>query len=69
LGSSSVIVSENRSIARASMSLPSIPAHDRNGSSYIIVAEIPETEELIYGMMRHRPNRLDGNLFDGEERA
>jgi hypothetical protein len=56
-------------LTHVAMSLSSIPVRDRDGSSYIIVAEIPETEKVIRGMMRHRLNRRDGNLFDEEERA
>lgn len=41
-----------------------VPITSREGSSYIIVTEIPETEEGIWRIMRHRLNRREGRLFD-----
>jgi hypothetical protein len=42
------------------MEVPTLPTspHDRDGPSYIIVTDIPETAVVICDMMRHRSHRL-----------
>ena len=44
------------------------PSAKRIVASYI-ATDILETAAVIWGMMRHRLNRLEGNLVDEEERA
>jgi hypothetical protein len=34
-------------------------AHDSLGALYIIMTEIPETEEVMWRMMRYRSHRLE----------
>jgi hypothetical protein len=57
-----------RSTARDPFLAPLITVSVRDGSSYIIVTDNFETEEVSWRMMRHHLNRL-GKPSDEEKRT